>query len=91
MSDDAASVTIMIFSNCFDISMPASAVADVGMSMIMSTFSASYHLREMVAATSALFSASAVTSSIGLSNILPPNSSMAIFAASTLPWPPMSA
>ena len=33
MSELAASVTIMIFSNCFDISMPASAVAEVGMSV----------------------------------------------------------
>ena len=90
MSELAASVTIMIFSNCFDISMPASAVAEVGMSMIMSTFSASYHLRVMVAATLALLRASAVTSSIGLPNIEPPNSSIAILVASTFPAPPMS-
>ena len=55
MSDDAASVMIMIFSNRFDISIAASAVAEVGRSTIMSTFSFSYHLRASDAAMSALF------------------------------------
>ena len=90
MSELAASVTIMIFSNCFDISMPARAVAEVGMSMIMSTASFSYHLRASDAAMSALFWTSAVISSIGLPNMVPPNSSIAILVASTLPAPPMS-
>jgi hypothetical protein len=90
MSELAASVTIMIFSNCFDISIPASAVAEVGMSMIMSTPSFSYHLRASEPARSALFWTSAVISSIGLPNMVPPNSSIAILAASTFPGPPIS-
>jgi hypothetical protein len=36
-----------------------------------------------------LFSASALTSSIGLPNITPPKSSIAILAASRSPMPPM--
>ena len=70
-------------------SITASAVADVGMSMISSTFSCSHHLRASVAATSGLV-ASALTSSIGFPNIWPPKSSIAIFAASIFPLPPMS-
>ena len=90
MSELAASVTIMIFSYCFDSSMTASAVADVGRSIIMSTPSFSYHLRAIEAAMSGLFSTSAVTSSIGLPNIEPPKSSIAILVASTFPIPPIS-
>ena len=56
----------------------------------MSTFSLPYHLRASAAAMSGLFCASAEITSIGLPNIEPPNSSMAILVASTLPWPPMS-
>jgi hypothetical protein len=90
ISELPASVTIMIFSYCFDSSITAIAAADVGRSMIMSTPSSPYHLRAIKAALSALFSASAVTSSIGLPNIEPPKSAIAILVASTLPIPPMS-
>jgi hypothetical protein len=90
MSELAESVMIMIFSNRFDISMPASAVAEVGMSIIMSTPSFSYHFRAIAAAMSALFSTSAVTSSIGLPRTELPTSSIAILVAPTLPMPPMS-
>ena len=91
MSELAASVMISTFSSCFDRSIAASAVADVGMSMIMSTFSFSHHLRAIPAATSAFICTSAETRSIGLPNIWPPKSSTAILAASTFPLPPMSA
>ena len=90
MSELAASVTIMIFSYCFDSSITASAVAEVGRSMIMSTPSFSHPLRAMEEATSALLSTSAEVISIGLPNICPPKSSIAILVASTFPWPPMS-
>ena len=89
MSELAAPVTIMIFSVCFDTSITASAVEEVGRPTIMSTPSVSHHLRAIDAATSGLFSASALTSSIGLPNITPPKSSIAILAASRSPMPPM--
>ena len=60
-------------------------------SMIESTCSVSYHWRAMLLAMSALFWWSAETTSIGASRTLPPNSSTAIFAASTDPSPPKSA
>ena len=56
----------------------------------MSTFSFSYHRRASEAAMSGLFWTSAEMNSIGLPNIVPPISSIAILAASRLPMPPMS-
>lgn len=64
ISELVAPVTIMIFSVCFDTSIIASAVAEVGTPTIMSTPSVSHHLRAIDAATSGLFSGSALTSSI---------------------------
>jgi hypothetical protein len=69
----------------------ASAIAEFGMPMIMSTFSLSYHRLAMPTPTSTLFCMSAVTNSIGLPSTEPPKSAMANFVARTSPGPVFSA
>ena len=69
----------------------ASAIAELGMPRIMSTFSSSYQRLAMPTPTSTLLWKSAVTSSIGLPSTEPPKSAMANRTAATSPGPVFSA
>ena len=69
----------------------ASAIAEFGMPITMSTFSSSYQRLAMPTPTSTLLWKSALTSSIGLPSTEPPKSAIANLAARTSPGPVFSA
>jgi hypothetical protein len=91
MSEEAGSGARKIF--FFSPAMPSMAIDEdeAPAPRIMSTFSLSYQRPARVAATSALFWMSPLTSSIFLPITLPPKSSIAIWVATTAPGPLMSA
>ena len=76
---------------CRVTSFTARAAAEFGTSKTASTPSVSNHWRAMLAAVSGWFWWSAPTTSTGTPLTLPPKSRTASSAATTPPWPPMSA
>jgi hypothetical protein len=78
----AGPVAMVIFFFSLDRPCTASATEDVVSSMMVSTFSVSYHWRAILEATSGLFWWSAVITSMVAPLTVPPKSSTAISAAS---------